>query len=297
MKKGLLIFMMFLSFGIFVGCQNTEDDGRLKVAVSIIPQAAFVEAVGKDLVNVTTIIPVGFSPESYEPNARQIVNINKVSVYFTIGVPAESSSILPELKNIKIVHLEEIVSEHYHDLYFSETEDESGDHDEHDHSHYGRDPHIWLSIKRVEIMVQAIADELSIMDPDNQAGYKQNALDYINKLAQADLAIEANFQGKSMRTFIVYHPSYGYFANDYNLNMLALEEDGKEPSMVHLTNLIDFAKENNIRYIYHQIEIDSEQVRTFTRDINGSPIVLNPLSYNYIDMMVEMSRLISEGLS
>ncbi len=146
-------------------------------------------------------------------------------------------------------------------------------------------------------MVQVMADELSAIDPDNEAIYQANASDYIVRLQGLHVDIQQMFEDKTMRTFIAYHPSYGYFADDYNLEMLALEEDGKEPSISHLQELIDIAREKNIDRIYHQAEIDSEQVRTFVNDINGESVMLNPLDYEYIDSMRDMADLIAEGLS
>lgn len=298
MKKLLILIAIVLSIGFLYGCQDTESDG-IKVAVSIVPQAAFVEEVGGDLVDVVTVIPTGFSPENYEPSARQIVDINNAQIYFTLGVPAESANIIPELSDLNIVHLEDHVASVYDDRYFGDEQahDEDDDDDDHGHSHFGRDPHIWLSIKRVKVMVEVIADELAKIDPDNAEVYESNASNYLAELDALETDIQSMFESKTMRTFIVYHPSYGYFADDYDLDMLALEEDGKEPSITHLQELISFARDNNIKRIYHQIEIDSEQVETFKNDINGISVELNPLSYDYLDAMREMAEEISEGLS
>ncbi len=299
MKKLLIVVSMLFMIGFLYSCQDTEESG-LKVAVTIEPQRAFVEKVGKDLVDVTTIIPPGSSPEMYEPSARQIVEINEVEVYFTIGVQSETNNILPEMNDVPIIHLEDVVSLAYEDRYFGEEEHEEEVHEEEteeEHSHVGRDPHIWLSIKRVIVMVEAIADELSIIDPENEATYQANAADYIVELEALDLEITELFKDKIDRTFIVYHPSFGYFADDYGLEMLALEEDGKEPSISHLQELIDFARANDIHEIYHQAEVDSEQVQTFARDIDGESVVLNPLDFQYVLAMRSMAQKIAEGLS
>lgn len=292
MKKAYLLLMLVLFSGVFLGC-NDQDSDKLKVAVTIVPQAAFVDAVGGDLVDVTTIIPVGFSPASYEPSAKKIVAINQAAIYFTLGVPAESGNIIPEVNNIPMVHLEEEVSAIYDDLYF----DSEHSHDEEEHTEFSRDPHIWLSIKRVKVMVQVIAEELGEIDPDNAQTYLDNASDYIAELDDLDSDIQSLFESKTMRTFIVFHPSYGYFSDDYDLTMMALEEDGKDPSISHLQEVIDFARDNDIDRIYHQAEIDSERVTTFKNDINGISVKLYPLNYDYIDNMLEIATKIAEGLS
>jgi len=305
MKKVFLLLLVFLSAFALTSCDN-EDSDRIKVAVSIVPQEAFVDAVGGDLVEVVSVIPVGYSPANYEPSAKEIVDINQSEIYFTIGVPAESGNIFPELNDLYMVHLEEEVAKVYPDRYFDyehthdEEESEEATEEEHeddDHSEFSRDPHIWLSIKRVKVMVEVIRDELIKLDPDHETIYRENAESYLTQLDQLDEQIEALFEEKTMRTFIVYHPSFGYFADDYDLEMLALEEDGKEPSITHLKELIDFARDNNITRIYHQAEIDSERVETFKKDINGISVEVYPLKYEYIDAMLDIAEKIAEGLS
>ena len=79
--------------------------------------------------------------------------------------------------------------------------------------------------------------------------------------------------------------------------MKALEEDGKEPSIAHLQELIDFARDNNIDRIFKQAEIDSDQVTTFKNDINGESIQLFPLAFDYLDNYRSMAEAISQGMS
>lgn len=281
MKKILLFIMIILTMGL-ASCNGEESqDDRIQVAVSITPQKAFVDQVGKEFVNVTTIIKPGHSPANYEPSLREIAELNQVDVYFAIGVPAEVGNIIPELEDLNIVHLEALVREEYPDREFAPG---------------SRDPHIWLSIKRVKVMVDEIANELARLDPDNSDYYYDNASDYNSSLDELDSDLETLFIDKTMRKFIVFHPSYGYFADEYNLEMYALEEDGKEPTAPHLQAMIDLANDYNIRVVFHQAEIDSRQVISFVEEINGVTVELDPLSYDYIDSMLEMGELIGDSL-
>ncbi|MFW5889181.1 MAG: metal ABC transporter solute-binding protein, Zn/Mn family [Bacillota bacterium] len=200
---------------------------------------------------------------------------------FAIGVPAESSNIIPELEDLNIVFLQDLVREEYPDREFAPN---------------SRDPHIWLSIKRVKVMVDEIANELARIDPDNSDYYLTNASLYNDSLDELDDDIENIFIGKTMRKFIVFHPSYGYFADDYNLEMYALEEDGKEATASHLQDMIDLANDYNINYVFHQAEIDSTQVIAFVEEIDGETVQLNPLGYDYLQNMLNMGELIGASL-
>lgn len=283
MKKLSYILLVLFLVIVFIACDsNTTDESRLQVAVSITPQAAFVDNIGKEYVNVLTVIPPGYSPANYEPSAKTMASLSEVDVYFTIGVPTEAGNILPEVETLNTIHLDENVRSVYPDLEFSPG---------------SRDPHIWLSIKRVKVMVQAIADELARLDPEMSDFYLDNAEDYLSELDTLNQEISDIYTSKTMRKFIVFHPSYRYFADEYNLEMYALEQDGKEATVSHLQAMIDLAKDNNIRVIFYQSEIDSSQVESFSEEISGEGVSLNPLAYDYINNLRSLAEAIGDSLS
>ena len=147
-------------------------------------------------------------------------------------------------------------------------------------------------------MVDAIAEELIRIDPVNQATYEENRDAYLLELDGADFIIQNMFDDKTeMRSFIIYHPSFGYFAEEYNLDMVSIEEDGKVASISGLTSVIDFAVENQIQYVFYQSEFDVSQVQALEEEIEGFQAVqLIPLSSNYIQNLIIMSNRISEAL-
>ena len=208
--------MIFSTVCLF-GCSNEVKEEAVKekpmIAVSIVPEQTFVEAVCGDLVDIVTLVPSGSSPENYEPTAQEMEKFSDASLYFSIGVPTEEANILPNVGDIKVISLQDEVAAVYEDRTF-----ESGE----------RDPHIWLSPKRVKVMVETIAKEMSELDPDNKGTYEQNAADYIVKLDEVDQEIKDALKGVESKNFIVYHPAFGYIADDYGLKMYSLEEEGKE---------------------------------------------------------------------
>jgi len=281
MKRFLLFVFTILSFMAVVSCKAPTTSDKLTVAVSIVPQATFIEKIAGDLVQVITIIPPGFSPANYEPTAKTMEDLENASVYFAIGVPAEATTILPNLTGIPTIHLETIVAEHYADRMFGVD---------------SRDPHIWLSIKRVIVMVEAMTEELSSIDPGNASVYSSNAQAFIHELQNIDALLQLSFANVSNTDFIVFHPSYGYFAEDYGLNMVSLEEDGKEATPQHLQSVIDFALANNITTVFYQAEIDSSQVAAFAEEIHGDMVMLDPLSADYLNNLLDMATHILEAL-
>ena len=142
----MLGLMLALCFLFVTGCSSNEKaeankgiNKKLIIAVTIVPEQAFVEAVCGDLVEIVTLVPPGNSPENYEPSPKEMKKFSKASLYFSIGVPTEEANILPNVGDVKIISLQDEVSSIYQDRTFA-----SG----------GRDPHIWLSPKRVKVMIE-----------------------------------------------------------------------------------------------------------------------------------------------
>lgn len=274
MKKIIVVLFLIMSL-LLVACQNNiETDNKLKVAVSIVPQKTFVKAVGGDLVNVVTMIPPGNSPANYAPSPKELTKFSESDIYFSIGVPADLVNILPKAKefnsNIKIVKLHERVKNVYKERNFSSN---------------SRDPHIWLSPKRVKVMIKIIKEELGEIDNINKEIYIENANKYIEKLNKLDEDIKDSLDKIKNNTFIVYHPIFGYFADDYGLEMLAIEKDGKEATPQRLQEIIDIANNRNIKTVFYQAEIDSKQSRAIVEEIDGKAVLIKPLAEDYIKNM------------
>ncbi|MGH4117624.1 metal ABC transporter solute-binding protein, Zn/Mn family [Clostridium sp.] len=288
-SKKMLLFSIVFSALFFSACgaNKTTNDANIKekinVAVSIVPQETFVKAVGGDKVDVITMIPPGKSPENFAPNPEIMERLSTASIYFTIGVPTENANVLPKIKDfnkdIKIVNMAEVVSNVYPDRKF-----ESGE----------RDPHIWLSPKRAMVMVKEIVSELSIKDPTNKSFYETNGENYIKKLEKLDIDTKDSLLSLKKKAFICYHPALGYFADEYGLEMVSLEKEGKEATIQDLQNTIDFAKKEYINVIFYQAEIDSKQSETFALEIDGKAEMVEPLSADYINNLEKMAKTFKE---
>ncbi|MDD3653522.1 MAG: zinc ABC transporter substrate-binding protein [Desulfotomaculaceae bacterium] len=288
----LLLFLLLALVCTFAGCDNNKvvheqaPSDKPVIAVSIVPQATFVKEVAGDLVNVVTMIPPGMSPANYAPTPQEMGQFSRASLYFTIGVPTETANILPEAAglnpDIRIISLNNEVAK-----VFPEREIAPG----------MRDPHIWLSPKRVKVMVNSIARELSAIDPPNKEVYENNAAAYIKKIDKLDQDIFNSLKNLSEKAFIVYHPAFGYFADDYGLQMVSLEEEGKEATAKSLKKAINFAKEENIKVIFYQEEIDSKQSHAFAEEIGGKAEMIAPLAPNYIYNLEKTARVFAEVLS
>jgi len=258
--------------------QNQVKTDKPIIAVSIVPEQTFVQKVCGDDYEVVTIIPPGYSPESYDPTPLEAEKFNKAKIYFTIGVPAEVNILKRISSDTKIVHFEDIVSKAYEDRHFGTT----------------RDPLIWLSPKRVKVMVSSVAENLVTLKEGN-ADYSANANLYIQELTQLESDINQLLAPVKSMSFIVFHPAFGYFADEFGLKMYALEEEGHDATPKNLMNLVDFAKENGIKTIFYQDEIDSAQSKSFAEEIGGISVSLSPLSADYTANLLKMAKTIKDS--
>lgn len=264
---------------------SKTSGGKPIIAVTIVPEATFAKAVCGDMAEVVTMVPPGNSPENYEPTPTQMEKFSDAKLYFAVGVPTEAASMLPKAKEIKtmtVVKLEDVVAKTYPERKFSSGE---------------RDPHIWLSPKRAKIMVQTIAEKCGTIDTENKDKYLANAEKYNAKLDTLDKEISDDLKDVKSKKFIVFHPAFGYFADDYGLKMYALEEEGKEATASHLQDMVDLAKKENIKAIFYQEEIDSKQSQSFAEEIGGKTIQLEPLSADYINNLKKMADTIKEAVT
>ena len=271
--------------------RNAHEKKELKVAVSVVPQKTFVEKIAGDLAEVVLLVPPGYSPGNYEPTPQEMEDFSRASLYFSIGVPTEEANILPqarELDGLEIIDLHGKVGEHYPERQLEE-EDSCGDHE-------SRDPHIWLSPARVKVMVEIMAEELARVDEANSELYMQNARAYLEELEELDQELEEIFSNLENRKFIVFHPAFGYLADDYDLQMYALEHGGKEATPQRMQEIIDLARKEDIRVIFYQEEIDSKQSETFAEEIGGQTVKLSPLASNYVENLRLMAETMAEEL-
>jgi zinc transport system substrate-binding protein len=304
----LSVLAMLLS-----GCSNlprtrksTEDQPKTYVAVGIVPLATFVQKVGGDQVSVMTMIPPGNSPANYQPSSQEMQALEEAALYFSLQMPTETANILPKLADysstMRIVDLQKAVADAYPLLAVSSSHDEQQDGNEaeedvtdgsvgadtHEQAEGSVDPHVWLSPRRVAIMVQRIADELAGLDPDHADMFQSNAAAYISELKSLDQEISKQLAGLKQKSFLIYHGSYSYFADDYGLDMIAIEIAGKQATPAELQHVIQYAKDHSIKTVFYQQEFDDQQAETVAEEIGGRAEQVAPLSSDYIGSLRAM---------
>jgi zinc transport system substrate-binding protein len=258
-------------------CFAQEAPARpLRVFVSILPQKYFVEKIGGDLVDVAVMVEPGASPHTYEPKPKQMVALAKTAIYFAIGVPFEATwleKIAATNPNMLVVHTEADIKKipmrgHHH----------QGPELEQDH-HGIKDPHVWLSPPLVMIQARNILQALLRVDPAYGSVYEKNYNSFMKELVVLDAEIRAALEGKGQDVeFMVFHPAWGYFAQAYGIEQVAIEIEGKQPKPAELLYLIQYAKERGIKVIFAQPQFSWQVAQTIAKSIDGQIVFVDPLA-------------------
>jgi len=284
----IIVIVGLLAISLIGACTQPSPAtaGKIGVVVSILPLAEFVESIGGDKVAVSVMIPPGADPHSYEPKPSQMTALANARMYVKVGSGVEFEiTYMDKLASINKTMLIVDTSKDI-GLIKSESEHENGHDNEQEHEHEsGIDPHIWTSVRNAMIMAGNICSGLVQIDPENKAHYENNRDSFIDYLKKLDDTISTGLSTVSNRTFIVYHPSFSYFANDYNLTQISIEQEGKEPTAAYITHVIKEAKEKNCRVVFVSPQFSDKSASVIAKEINGAVVAVDTLAPQYIANM------------
>jgi zinc transport system substrate-binding protein len=272
------------------------------VVVSIAPQQYFVERVGGEHVQVTVMVPPGAEPHTIEPKPNQLKALSQAKVYFPIGIEFEQAwmdkfraanprmQIVDTTVGIERLPLtsEEQAEEH------SASSPHPAPQGQSQAAHL--DPHIWLSPRLVKIQAQTIAQALMQLDPQHQGDYQANLQRFLADLDALDARIRKTLAGATVRQFIVFHPAWGYFARDYQLEQIPIEVGGQEPSAAELADLIRRAQQAKMKVVFAEPQFSQQAARTIAQEIGGEVLLINDLSPDWLNNLNHVADTFAQVL-
>ena len=284
MKRYLLLLTLLFSLTLWA---------TPTVTVSIIPQKYFVEQIAKDLVKVNVMVGAGASPHTYEPKPAQMQMLANSDAYFSIGDGFEKAW-LPKFKssNPKMLMVDSIkgvqkiaMAEHHH-------EGEKGGHEEHEEL----DPHVWLDPILVKTQARNIFDALCTLYPLHVKAFEENYQAFINSIDALDATINDTLKEVKNRSFIVFHPSFGYFAARYNLEQIPVEVSGKEVKPNELATIIKEAKEEGAKVVFVSPQFSQKSAQIIAKAIGGKILTIDPLSEKWYENMLNVAKVFASEL-
>lgn len=284
MKKIVSIIAAAL---ILISCGDGQKNGAERVSVSIVPLKYFVDRISGGDFEVDVMVPPGASPETFEPTITQMKKLNDSKVFFTLGLMDFERAYIPTIQEsmpeVQICNLSHV------------AEAEHGTHQHHENcscTSHGVDPHIWLSVENARIIAKNIAEQLSILKPDSSAKYESNLAYLSSQIDSLDTYIIENLKPGR---FLIYHPSLGYFSEQYGLTQIAIENDGKEPSAAYMKTLMDSLKGENIGIVLYQEQLSKSAVESIAKELKINMKPFDPLAYDWLENMKQIVALIKQS--
>ena len=267
-----LFFLLFFATALFA---------KETILLSILPQKYIAKQIVSNHFTIDTLIPPGASPATYSLKPSQLKSIKKACCYFTIGVPFEKAwirRIKSANEKLRIVDMGKYIKRY--PLAKS-------------HKAKNLDPHIWLAPNLVIELARALLDEVIKIDPSHADEYLQNYQKFVKRVIAIDTQIYRLLLQRKSRAFLVYHPSFGYFARSYNLKQLAIEKEGKEPKIKELIKLAKKAKSLGIKTIFIEPQFPQKSARFLAKKIGATIKIIDPLAYEWEENIIKVARAIA----
>jgi len=295
-----VIVIILIGAGLFTTINNHQSD-KIGVLVTIVPQAEMVEAIGGKYIDVTIMVPAGKSPHSFEPTPEQMIKVAQATAYFKVGSGVEfeisyMDTILEQNSDLEVFDCSKNINvisfnEHYGMKFYNMTDKNQNK----ELGNNGTDPHVWTSPINFIKMTEVVYEGLVQIDPEHQTEYYSNYQTYISKLETLNTNISTLLQPYAGKSFMVYHPAWGYFGDTYHLKMIAIEDEGKQPGPAGINAIISQAREQNITVIFVAPQYDTSSAVTIASEIDGKVIFANPLMTNYEETITRLAEDMVSG--
>lgn len=256
------------------------------VAVSIPPQAWFVERLGGADFRTLVLVGPGESPATYDPEPRRLVELSQAAVWLRIGVPMENGllgRLHRSLPDLRIVDVRDGIAG------ISPKADGAHAHDE-------DDPHVWLDPKLARVLARNTCEALVAVAPARADTLRARLAALDGELSALDARLAATLAPVRGEPLVVYHPAFGRFARAYGLRQVAVEEGGLAPSPRHVADVLKLVRERGVRTIFAQPQFSESSARAIAREAHLKLVVLDPLARDYAANLESMAAAIAAGL-
>ena len=274
------IFIATLLVVFIAGCASSKV-GEKVITVSIPPLQGLVEAIVNNDYKVVALLPSGSTPENYSPTPSQLINIEESEFVFFVGTLDFENTIAQRLaeRDVNIVNTGR-------DAELVEGEC-SHNHKVGSEYNHGVEPHIWLSLVELEKVVGNIGNTICATHPDS-VRYKANFEQLMGRIKAAHEHYLELFEPHRGEAFLIYHPALTYFARDYGLEQISVEQEGKAPTPTTLAELAEVVNNSEIEHLIYQSEYPVDVVKPVAEVLGVTLLEINPLS---VDILAEINRI------
>lgn len=282
--RSLSSIFVFASLLLSTACREEGGQaGTLPLSATIAPATSMIASIGDSLVSVTTLLPQGNNPENYEPTPQAMQALATSRAYFYMGDLGFERSWIERIHStqpqLQLICLDRGLQAHAHS-HATSSEDEV------------HDPHYWTSLRGLRAMSSEIYTSLIKLDSIHSDHYTERYGLLQERLTQLEGKLRGLLSDLPSRAFVIYHPSLSEFADEWGLEQLVVEEDGKDPTPQHIEGVIRRARESGVRVVFIQQEFDSKLIQSIASELGAETITISPLDGDWEKQLL----LIAEAL-
>jgi zinc/manganese transport system substrate-binding protein/manganese/iron transport system substrate-binding protein len=254
-KKLVLILTLALSAIGLTACGATPvaSDG-LAVVATTTHVTEFTQAVVGNTGTVTGLIQPNQSAHSFDPSAKQLLELSQADVVVMNGADLE-----PWLEDaLTAANFQGTLIDASQGIPLIDN-----------------DPHVWTAPANAEVMVLNIAAGLSEIPqstPDMRTAFAENSMAYNAQLTALDEWVVANFTQvpADQRLLVTNHDAFTYFVDAYDITFLGSIipsfDDNAEPSAAELDQLIALIQSSGATAIFSEASISPKLAETIAAE-------------------------------
>ena len=288
MRKLIYIFTLILTASLFLaGCgssspQTGKDDAKLTIYTTVYPLQYFTKEIGGEYVDVNSVYPAGVDEHTFEPTQKDIINIAEADLFYYIGYNLEGF-VTNAKKTLKNENVDMIaIGEEVH-IGEDSPEAEEHNHEEeadHGHDHGSTDPHLWIDPVYAKEMAELIKDSLSSKLPEQSDTFESNYKALAEKLDNLNEDYSKTIENAKHSEFLVSHAAFGYWTSRYGLDQISISgiSTSEEPSQKSLQNLVEEAREHNLKYLLVEQNVSSKLTNVIKNEANLTTLPIHNLA-------------------
>lgn len=282
MKK---LTLLLLGLVLLLGCQTTQKSRPEEtIYVTIAPLKGLVEKIVGPNYPIEVLVPAGSSPESYEPTARQIADLKRAPLILTIGWLDFEKNLLRDFKGSdRVVKLSRGIRPIVGSCSHHASQGQ--------HHHIGYDPHIWTSPRELQKISERTFKAIQKLHPDSSC-YTISYMKLRSQITALDRLAEQQIARSGVKSFLIYHPAFTYYARAYGIEQVAIEHEGKEPSARRLSEIIEAGRAEGVRHIFYQSQYPASTVETIASDLGAEAVAVNPLNEDITREILRFTNLL-----
>lgn len=247
----------------YIARPQPQSSGKIRVVASFYPLAYMAETIGGSDIEVTTLIPPGLEPHSWQPSAGDLVACSDADIIIYNGVGLDDwlrDDLLPsiDVSGKAIVDTTANVT-----LYRNVEQAEIQEHGAYD-------PHTWVSPYEARQQAEAIYDALKRHDPANADGYTTRWNTLNEALTILDSAYAEQLSIRTKTSIFVTHDAFGYIARRYGFeqqSIVGLSADA-QPGTETLIQIILQMQQTDTYTIYIEPGYSDAYVQTVRAELH-----------------------------